>query len=106
MLFEMKRMAQQACVQEAGRVASDGVARRPVPKALKGDRSERLWRRKQPQQAPSAQGKQVMRSPHGASFLHSRAGLRGFELLRLGEELPRERQVARGAAVALTLQRD
>ena len=41
------------------------------PKALKGGRDERLRRRKEPQQAPSAQGKQVMRSAAGANLLHS-----------------------------------
>ena len=35
-------------------VASDGVARRPTPRAPKGGHSARLRRRKQPQQAPLA----------------------------------------------------
>ena len=41
------------------------------PKALKGGHGERLRHRKEPQQARLAQGKQVMRSPAGANFLHS-----------------------------------
>eukprot|EP00964_Phaeocystis_antarctica_P028776 scaffold16229_cov57-Phaeocystis_antarctica.AAC.2 len=73
----MKRMAQQACVQEAGRVASDGVARRPAPKALTRGHSERLRRRKQPEQAPLASD--VSRS--GAKFLHSAAGVAAHDLV-------------------------
>ena len=63
----MKRMAQQACVQED----SDGVATRFAPKALKGGHSERLRRRKQPEQAPLASDDVAVR----ANFLHSAAGV-------------------------------
>ena len=52
-----------------GRVPSD-EAKGPRQKALKGGHGERLWHRKQPQQAPSAQGEQVTSSPTGANFLH------------------------------------
>ena len=47
------------------------MGQKPVPKALKGGHGERLRRRKQPQQAPSARGKQVMRSPPGPNFLRT-----------------------------------
>ena len=77
-------------------MASGGVARRPALEALKGGHGERLRRRKQPQQAPSAQAKQVMRSPPGANFLHSEGGqLELHRLLELvhvrGERLDRLR---------------
>eukprot|EP00964_Phaeocystis_antarctica_P049683 scaffold28796_cov60-Phaeocystis_antarctica.AAC.4 len=61
---------------EVGSVASDGAQgprQRPAPRGLKGGHGERLQRREQPQQAPSAQGKQVMRSAPGANLLHSGA---------------------------------
>ena len=47
-------------------MASDG-AEAARPNALKGGHGERL----RPQQAPSAQAKQVMMPPSGANFLHS-----------------------------------
>ena len=49
-------------------------------KALKGGHGEPLRRRKQPQQAPSAQGKLVVRSPPGANLLHSAPGLAALEI--------------------------
>ena len=58
----------------SGRVASGGAHARP--KALNGGHGERLWRRKQPPQAPSAQGKLVIKSLLGANFC-TRAGEHG-----------------------------
>eukprot|EP00964_Phaeocystis_antarctica_P139021 scaffold103718_cov56-Phaeocystis_antarctica.AAC.2 len=52
---------------------SDGAEgpRQRHTQALKGGHGERLRCRKQPQQAPLAQGQQLMRSPSGANSLHS-----------------------------------
>jgi len=52
------------------------VAAHARPKALNGGHGERLWRRKQPPQAPSAQGKLVIKSLLGANFC-TRAGEHG-----------------------------